>query len=52
VGGLSEEEQAIVRRGLTQMIVNMDALAEEGPRLRRPSRPKGTAQDRAKVSNL
>lgn len=52
VGGLSEEEQAIVHRGLAQMIVNMDALAEEGPQLRRPPRPKGTAQDRAKVSNL
>jgi DNA-binding MarR family transcriptional regulator len=46
VGGLSEEDQLVLRRGLAQMITNMDALAEELPR------PRRTSQRSPKVSNL
>lgn len=46
VGGLSEAEQIAMRRGLAQMITNMDALAGELPRPRRPP------QRAPKVSNL
>ncbi len=45
-GGLSEEELAIIRRGLAQMITNMDHLAEELPR------PSRVPQRRLKVGNL
>ncbi|GLH71004.1 MarR family transcriptional regulator [Geothrix rubra] len=45
-GGLSEEEQAVLRRGLAQMITNMDNLAEELPR------PSRVPQRRLKVGNL
>jgi DNA-binding MarR family transcriptional regulator len=45
-GGLSDEEQAVVRRGLSQMIANMDSLAEELPR------PARVPQRRLKVGNL
>lgn len=51
VGGLSEEEQTVVRRGLVQMITNMDALAEELPRPSRTPQAKRIPQ-RPKVSNL
>ena len=45
-GGLSDEEQAVLRRGLTQMITNMDDLAGELPR------PSRMPQRRLKVGNL
>ncbi len=44
--GLSEEEETVVRRGLSQMIANMDSLAEELPR------PARIPQRRLKVGNL
>ncbi|HEX9011120.1 MAG TPA: MarR family transcriptional regulator [Holophagaceae bacterium] len=45
-GGLTDEEQAVLRRGLTQMITNMDDLAGELPR------PSRMPQRRLKVGNL
>lgn len=45
-GGLSDEEQAVLRRGLAQMISNMDDLAGE------LQRPRPMPQHRQKVGNL
>lgn len=44
--GLSDEEEAALRRGLSRMIANMDSLAEELPR------PSRMPQRRLKVGNL
>jgi len=51
VSGLGEEEQAVVRRSLAQMIANLDALSGELPRPQRTQQARRVPL-RPKVSNL